>query len=506
MDDLNRCWLILGLEPGSSEETVKWAYRNLVKAWHPDQFGHDPIQQHEAQERLKEVNWAYAYLEVHVFPEPQTTENTEATSPTKEPEPQPREPKKAAPDRKPPTAEPATAERGGFWQMAMLFVVILVGGTLIYYVWPSQKGYERSGPRNMAGDASQPRPGKFSRASDPALTPPPAVVPENPRNILSKLVPANGATVTIAADGTHLKAPGPRDYLRTAQPLRPPFTLRAQVWTDSGDVRLYYALGIVVFNWTAKPDELRVHDPLTGLSTGAPGQGFISLSAWHELVWEVTSNSMIVAVDGEIRFEGKGDYGRLNAYPAIGSRDGPLTIRSLEIEGQPTTNAELLALKPAPPFPGSLLASMTPANDVRVANEPEGLTLTGGSAPGPMLKGTEPLRPPFVLRVRAKTDSVNIRLYYALGTVIFNWEDNPGELRVHDPLNNQITAVPGMGRIQANEWHYLVWEVSATGMKISVDGQLRFQNRKNYSKAEGFPGIGPHLGKLTVDSFVVEQK
>ncbi len=498
MGDLDRCWIILGVEPGSSRETVKWAYRNLVKAWHPDQFSHDPVQQHEVQERLKEANWAYDYLETHVFIEAAPAENHETTASETEPEPE-----KTAPERTPSASEPVASERGGFWQAIVFVIVAVLGGTLVYYVWPSSKDSDRYGPRKTMAEVPITKP----RPAAPVTPPPPAAatVPANPKNILARMIPANSATVSSGADGVHLDAPGTRDYLRTPQPIRPPFTLRAQVLTDAGDVRLYYALGIVVFNWTANADELRVHDPLTGLSAGAPGQGSLSHGEWHELVWRVTTNAMQVVVDGQIRYESVGNYTRLDAYPAIGSRDGPLTIRSVELEGQPTTTGELLALKPTPPFPGNLLASMVPVNDLRVLNDPEGMTLASGTAPAPMLKYAEPLRPPFTIRVRAKTDSVDLRLYYAQGLVIFNWQDNPGELRVHDPLTNQITPLPSMGRILANDWHYIVWEVTEAGMKISVDGAIRYQNRKNYGKAEGFAGIGPHLSKLTVDSFVVER-
>ena len=504
MGDLDRCWIILGVEPGSSQETVKWAYRNLVKAWHPDQFSHDPVQQHASQERLKEANWAYDYLETHVFAAPLLTDGQATADPEAEPTPPEPEPIKPDSTRTPPAPGPATPERGGLWQAVMLVAVVVLGGALIYYVWPNAKDSDRSGPRNPAAEMGA---AKAPAAHPPAPAPQaPAAIPPNPKNILGRMVAANTASVSPSPDGIRLDAPGARDYLRTPQPMRPPFTLRAQVQTDSGDVRLYYALGIVILNWTSGPDELRVHDPLTGLIAGAPGQGTLTRGAWHEVVWQVTTNSMLVAVDGDVRYEGKGNYGRLNGYPAIGAHDGPLNLRSVELEGQPTSNAELLALKPAPPFPGNLLGTMVPVNGLLVTNDPEGLALTAGSAPAAMLKYAEPLRPPFTIRVRAKTDSVNLRLFYALGLVIFNWEVNPGELRVQDPLTNQITPVANMGRILPNEWHYLVWEVTEAGMKISVDGQVRFQNRKNYGKAEGFAGIGPYLGRLTVDSFVVERK
>ena len=45
--------------------------------------------------------------------------------------------------------------------------------------------------------------------------------------------------------------------------------------------------------------------------------------------------------------------------------------------------------------------------------------------------------PPFALRIKAKTDSKNLRLYYKAGIVIFNWELKEDELRIHDPATGE---------------------------------------------------------------------
>jgi hypothetical protein len=62
-------------------------------------------------------------------------------------------------------------------------------------------------------------------------------------------------------------------------------------------------------------------------------------------------------------------------------------------------------------------------------------------------------KPPFVLRVKAKTDSKNLRLYYNAGTLIFNWEVNEDELRIHDPVTNEIIGVANQGKIEPNVYH-----------------------------------------------------
>jgi hypothetical protein len=61
-DELRRCYDLLGVAPGASAREVKTAYRDLTKVWHPDRFTHDPSLQQKAQEKLKEINEAYAQV------------------------------------------------------------------------------------------------------------------------------------------------------------------------------------------------------------------------------------------------------------------------------------------------------------------------------------------------------------------------------------------------------------------------------------------------------------
>ena len=60
--DIERCFLILGVDGRSSFEGIKLAYRDSIRAWHPDRFQNDPAFQQRAQEKLKEVNLAYEKL------------------------------------------------------------------------------------------------------------------------------------------------------------------------------------------------------------------------------------------------------------------------------------------------------------------------------------------------------------------------------------------------------------------------------------------------------------
>jgi uncharacterized protein YjbI with pentapeptide repeats len=62
MDDLGRCYFLLGLDPGANPDQIKEAWRDLVQVWHPDRFGGNERLQQKAQEKLKQINQAYEKL------------------------------------------------------------------------------------------------------------------------------------------------------------------------------------------------------------------------------------------------------------------------------------------------------------------------------------------------------------------------------------------------------------------------------------------------------------
>jgi hypothetical protein len=115
--------------------------------------------------------------------------------------------------------------------------------------------------------------------------------------------------------------------------------------------------------------------------------------------------------------------------------------------------------------------------------------------------------PPFALRFKAKTDAKNLRLYYTNGVVIFNWEGNENELRLHDLVTGGGLGigVPDQGKIEPDKYHDIAWEVYPNGMRVLVNGKERGRLVGNYEKLKAPVGIGPAFQSvITIESFKVE--
>jgi hypothetical protein len=175
---------------------------------------------------------------------------------------------------------------------------------------------------------------------------------------------------------------------------------------------------------------------------------------------------------------------------------------------------EKAKLRPLTEATPSLLASMQPINGCTVEQVSDGVRLScGGFTHGPRIATERSYSPPFALKVRAMTDSTNLRLYYGeaysdpsnCGRLIFNWELNQQDLRIHEPVTGNLFRPSGNGYITPDEWHDIVWEIRPDGMRVVVDGEERFRGTGNYSNAQERLGIGPDLGStVRVQSFVVE--
>lgn len=117
------CRRVLGVAAEATPENIRQVYLDLVRVWHPDRFQSDPRLQQVAQDNLRRINDAYAFLKDYrppaPFPEPKPPRTAEAHAPgaqrpasaataTEEPPPNPHEqqdravPRQARPFRRAP--------------------------------------------------------------------------------------------------------------------------------------------------------------------------------------------------------------------------------------------------------------------------------------------------------------------------------------------------------------------------------------------------------------------
>ena len=159
-------------------------------------------------------------------------------------------------------------------------------------------------------------------------------------DLLPSMIPFMGCVIERMSDGVKLTGAS-RDHMMavalTPKLFRPPFTVKTVAKTDSTNLRLYWHVGEVIFNWECSIRCLKVHDPGTGRWWDAENKGFIEVDRWHEIAWEINPSSMRVLVDGVVRFEQSGNWENVEAPVAIGPCFGSaVTVQSFEIDERPS--------------------------------------------------------------------------------------------------------------------------------------------------------------------------
>ncbi len=71
-------------------------------------------------------------------------------------------------------------------------------------------------------------------------------------------------------------------------------------------------------------------------------------------------------------------------------------------------------------------------------------------------------------------------------------------LRVHDPATAEQTGLKDKGFISTTEWHEIVWDIQLDRMRVSVDGEVRFETPGDYSGFESAPSVGPCFGSTVL--------
>jgi hypothetical protein len=113
-------------------------------------------------------------------------------------------------------------------------------------------------------------------------------------------------------------------------------------------------------------------------------------------------------------------------------------------------------------------------------------------------------QPPVDIIIVAKTDSHDLRMAYAADQVIFNWGDNPHELRVDGgPANGNHKA--DAGEIPAGKYVSIRWVVTGKKQTIYVDNALRYEHQGDYSQINRAVSVFPVDSKVTVKSIQVRR-
>ena len=68
------------------------------------------------------------------------------------------------------------------------------------------------------------------------------------------------------------------------------------------------------------------------------------------------------------------------------------------------------------------------------------------------------------------------------------------ELLVHAPATAEQHCFKEKGFITTTEWHESVWEIRLDRMRVTVDGEVRFDSPGDYSGIESTPSVGPCFG------------
>jgi hypothetical protein len=154
----------------------------------------------------------------------------------------------------------------------------------------------------------------------------------------------------------------------------------------------------------------------------------------------------------------------------------------------------------------NLIHRLIPHQGCVISRIDGGIQVAGSAMNWVMAAAVAPFvcRPPFVFRVVGKTDSTNLRMHFHRGELIFNWEVNVRELRVHDPATAEQHALGGKGFIAPNEWHDIAWEIRLDKMRVVVDGEVRYEGAGDYSGIESAPSVGPCFGSaISVRGFTI---
>ena len=153
VEDISQFYRVLDLKSGASMEDVRRSYRELVKVWHPDRFERDSSVQQKAQEKLKEINFAYERLQEYLTgretPSQEHFDSTHSNgghgkNKTADAKQNSKEEGQVPPKRSSTTKAPEPDNPSDLWGLAILAVLFLI----ILFIWANGGDSGYSTPEN----------------------------------------------------------------------------------------------------------------------------------------------------------------------------------------------------------------------------------------------------------------------------------------------------------------------------------------------------------------------
>lgn len=148
--------------------------------------------------------------------------------------------------------------------------------------------------------------------------------------------PVNDCKMEVSGNRYVLTGRGGNGWMKSRREFKPPFRLQVRAATDSTNIRLYYRSHLAILNWEMNPQELRMHHPGTGASTGIGGKGDVPLNIMSDIEVDVLLDKVILRVNGEDRGElitnNAGLEGPVGIGPAFGS---VVTVESMRVLRMP---------------------------------------------------------------------------------------------------------------------------------------------------------------------------
>lgn len=150
-------------------------------------------------------------------------------------------------------------------------------------------------------------------------------------NLLASMLNV-GSTAQRTADGLTLYDAHDYAGVMTPDAYTTPMAIEVIAMTDGTDLRVYFGLTELIFNWQYRLTQLRTIDPVTGESITVDDQGKIPPKQFVKVKWIFTRQLMEVLVDGQVRFKRNGDYTRLHGRIGVGPADrSTVTVKSITV-------------------------------------------------------------------------------------------------------------------------------------------------------------------------------